>query len=308
VRLSAPYLDQPKAFWRRVAAELGDRLSEVYFPLPREVFGSGRPVLPSEHLFDFLELDEIPKNVLLNPVSLEETCEAALERLLPYLEMLTARYRIDGFTVVDPRLVPDLRRVFPGMTCCASTLMEISRPAQLEPIRGLFDALVPASWLVRAPGALAELRAAFAGEIKLLVNEGCLAWCEHRRDHFLQMNSGMPAPPTLCRETLERRPWLRLTGAWILPQHLDLLDGLYDVAKVAGRGTIHSPKQWMEITTAYSDRRPLTPERIGAGPAGVADPWPIERSHFKTMLRCDKACDSCDACRRYYESMVQVQE
>jgi hypothetical protein len=303
--ISLPYLDQPKAFWRDAVDRLGDRLHEVYFPLPRDVFGSGRPVLPHEHLLDFLEADDVPKAVLLNAVTLDEPYAATVDRLWPFLERLTSSFRIDGATVQDPRLLEDLSRSFPALLRCASTLMEIAAPVDLAPVIGFADVVTPASWVVRDYATLATLRSAFDGRIKLLVNEGCLVRCPWRRAHFTQMNSSMAEPPTLCGDALEKQPWLRLTGAWILPQHLHLLDGLFDIVKIAGRGTIHTADDWLDIAHAYLDRTPLTPDRIGVGPSGPDRGWTIETGFYEATQHCDKRCETCTVCSQEYDRVFR---
>jgi hypothetical protein len=196
-RVSVPYIDQPPEFWGELMARFGDAIEEVYFPLPRWIFGSGRRVMPLDHMDSFLEMDVLPKCVLLNAPQLDRPLQQTIETVFPVLEVLVANYNIRSTVVVDPHLLAEVKREFPSVTTCTSTLMEISKPEHLEPIVEVTDVLVPASWVVRDIESLAGLRAAFPRQIKLIVNEGCLLRCGWRRAHFQGMNSAVPMA-SLC--------------------------------------------------------------------------------------------------------------
>src|SRR5512138_415353 len=49
-----PYVDQPLPFWEAIAEAHGDRIREVYFPLPGNLISSGEPTQPDGHLREFL--------------------------------------------------------------------------------------------------------------------------------------------------------------------------------------------------------------------------------------------------------------
>ncbi|MBI4615145.1 MAG: hypothetical protein HY720_16140 [Planctomycetes bacterium] len=298
-RISVPYIDQPAPFWRSAIARFGEHLDEVYFPLPRSIFGSGRWLQPANHVLEFLEIDELPKTVLLNAPAFDLPLGETMDRVFPILDGLRARFLIKGAVVRDIDLMRETRRAFAGLEICASTLMEIAEPAQVESIRGWADVLVPASWIVRDHRRLSALRRVFAGRIKILVNEGCLVRCPWREAHFKAMNLGIAARP-LCAECVEEEPWRRLTGAWILPQHLDLLQGLFDVVKVSGRGTLLDPARWMGVVEAYFRGEGWDVHEIGMSTAGPREPIPITREFYESTLHCRKNCDSCTVCRDYY--------
>ena len=112
------------------------------------------------------------------------------------------------------------------------------------------------------------------------------------------MAQGGAFPSSLCGDRLAREPWLRLTGAWILPQHLSELDPCADEFKLAGRITLRDPAQYRRVLRAYLQRRALWPHEIGAGPASVLSRTSLPRAHFQWMLACDHACGDCALCRR----------
>jgi hypothetical protein len=115
------------------------------------------------------------------------------------------------------------------------------------------------------------------------------------------MAAGLPYPKSLCSGLLQRRPWLRLIGAWVVPQHLHLFDAVIDGYKLDGRVTLQNPKRYLTVLDAYLNRTPLGPHAIGSGPAGVHRPMEVDEDFFKETLRCDKNCMECEKCRGYWE-------
>jgi hypothetical protein len=123
--------------------------------------------------------------------------------------------------------------------------------------------------------------------------------------HFQEMASGLSHPQSLCQELLEQQPWMRLTGAWVLPQHLHLYDGLYDELKLAGRVTLGEEAAYRRVLEAYICRRPLGPHAIGGGPASVLEPIEITEEFFARTLECGQRCHECSRCREYYEHEIR---
>jgi hypothetical protein len=155
--------------------------------------------------------------------------------------------------------------------------------------------------------ALEALRAAFPGRIRLIVNEACLPGCPYRVQHFHEMGAGFARPESLCGELLAREPWMRLTGAWVLPQHLHLFDAVADEWKLAGRVTLRDAPTYRKVLGAYIHRWPLAPHEIGGGPASPLEPIEIDESFYARTLRCGHRCHECGECReRYRNSGIMV--
>jgi hypothetical protein len=199
-----------------------------------------------------------------------------------------------------------IRAQLPQFAITGSTLMGVSRPAQALLLGGVLDSLTPDTSILRDLRALRQLRDAFSGELRLIVNEGCLPGCLYRTQHFYEMGYGDFFPASLCLPLLEMQPWLRLTGAWVLPQHLAFYDGLYDTLKLAGRVTLRDPIRYLTVLGAYVERKPLLPRDVGGGPASVVAPIGISDSLFETILNCDKNCFRCSTCRDYYNRAVAI--
>jgi hypothetical protein len=118
------------------------------------------------------------------------------------------------------------------------------------------------------------------------------------------MGYGDSHPQSLCQQMLEKRPWLRLTGAWILPRHLVHYEGLYDSLKLAGRVTLRDRDRYLAVLSGYVHREEILPRDIGGGPASVLEGIDMPDELFETILHCDKNCHTCSICRDYYEQAV----
>lgn len=295
-----PYIDQPPEFWQQLADAHGKRIREVYFPLPIDALGSGRPPQPQKHLSAFLASKLLNAAVLINPLVLPAPVDTLISAIVNALQALMDQYQIVGATVANIDLGRHLRARFPGLKLTASVLMDIHTPLQVAMMEGVFDQLVPSGRIVRDLDVLKRLREAFDGKIRLMVNEACLPGCPHRNQHFFEMGNGITHPASLCNRLLASKPWLRLTGSWVLPQHLHLYEGLFDELKLAGRVTLKHPDQYRRVVRAYMNRRALTPDEIGGGPASVLEPIEIEEAFFLQTLTCGHRCHQCDRCQDYY--------
>jgi len=307
MRWVLPYIDQPGAFWEHVAEAVAPDRAMVYFPLSAIASGappiaSGRPPQPGAHLRALLASDFVDRSVLLNPVVHDGPAERVFAEVEPVLRRLTQQAEIAEAVFASVGLARLVRAEFPGLSLAASTLLEVSTPAQVVYLEGLFDTLIPSDRAMRTLGALGALRVAFPGRIRLMVNEGCLPGCVYRVQHFYEMARGEAVPASLCAGLLRRDPWLALTGSWVLPQHLGLYDGLCDELKLDGRVTLRDPARYLRVLRSYVTREPLQLAEIGGGPATDAPVPEITREFYEYTLVCDKTCARCDVCRTYYES------
>ena len=294
---SIPYIDQPLDFWKSIAEEFGDAISEVYFPIPVEGVGSGRPLLPDKHLRALLQARILPMAVLVNPVVLPRHLDEIASPVIEELRRLHFECGAKSATLADVRLARLVRENIPELSLTGSCLLEVAEAAQARQMSDVFDALVPATRTVRMPARLAEIRQAFGKRLRIMVNEGCLPVCPERRQHFFEMAHVEGVPASLCANRLEAKPWLRLTGAWILPQHLSALDPVADEYKLAGRATLTDPEQYRRVLAAYVHRTALWPDDIGSGPASALSQIPVSRALFDRLLDCGQICDDCAICR-----------
>jgi collagenase-like PrtC family protease len=219
-----------------------------------------------------------------------------------------ADYGVMHVTVSSLTLAKTIRKAFPQLHIAASTLMGISTPMQALMAQDCVDAIIPDTRILRDLGALKRLRQAFGGEMRLIVNEACLPGCLYRVQHFYEMAYSKYHPQSLCRSTLTELPWLRLTGAWVLPQHLKFYDGLYDRLKLAGRVTLRDPSRYRAVLEAYVKRQPLTPRDIGGGPASPLEAIDVSDEWFEHTLHCDKMCSDCTVCQTYNQQALLAEK
>jgi hypothetical protein len=299
-----PYVDQPIDFWHEIDARFGEHIREVYLPIPDDTIGTGRPRLPSDHLLEFLRAAPFELNVLINPILFKQPVETVGPNAVRILKQLLDEYRIASVTVSNLLLAEIIKKELPDLQLTASVLMDISTPYQARLLNGLFDALVPATRIMRDVEALGRLRKAFQGRICLMVNEGCLPGCPHRTQHFYDMcNTPFSGQP--CMGLLNKEPWLRLTGGWVLPQHLRFYDGLYDELKLSGRNDLQRREDYFRVLGAYVERKPLAANQIGVGPAGMLiQSAGIEDAFFEKTLHCSHDCTGCRICRDYFETHI----
>lgn len=217
-------------------------------------------------------------------------------------------FGLAGVTVTDLNLAGLIKHELPELEVAASVLMDIGEPYQAMMLDSVCDVLVPASRIMRDQSALQRIREAFGGRIRLMVNEACLPGCPFRTQHFYEMGSGHAKPASLCNSLLEKFPWLRLTGTWVLPQHLHLYRGLWDELKLAGRITLQDPDKYRQVLAGYINRTSLTPDAIGGGPASVLTPVEIEENYYSTTLACGKNCQECSVCKEYYQKVIDRAE
>jgi hypothetical protein len=257
---------------------------------------------------EFLRCCPLPKNVLVNPLTLPAAVDAVAPRVVGALRRLQDEHGVRRATVCNLLLASRLRRALPALGLTASTLMDVAEPYQLQTIEGICDTVVAPTRIMRNRPALRRLRAAWRGRIHLLVNEACLPACPYRTQHFHEMGNGFAEPKSLCQELLAAKPWLRMTSVWVLPQHLHLFDGLFDGLKLAGRATLQDPARYAAVLRAYIRRAPMTPDQIGGGPASVLKPIDISEEFYVETLECGRECHLCSKCREVYTHARPVGE
>ena len=299
-----PYVDQDLSFWKEIASRFGAYIKEVYFPMPDGTVASGRSRQPDSAMESFLRHAPLPKAALANPIVLTRSVEEAAPPILEALERLHGDFGISSVVVTHPALARHIKDALPEFNISASTLMGIATPAQALVVRDYVDAITPDTKLVRDYEGLRRLRQAFSGEIRLIVNEACVPGCLYRTQHFYEMGYGEFFPKSLCQQALDEHPWLRLTGAWALPQHLYHYEGLYDSLKLAGRVMLRDRDRYLTVLNAYVHRQPILPKEIGGGPASVLEAIDMPDDLFKFTLYCDKRCHACTICRDYYQQAI----
>ena len=298
---SIPYIDQPIEFWNNLKRQYGAHIREVYLPLSLAGVGSGRPVQPERYMDDFITSSVFPVSILINPIVLRQPVEEVIPGLLKTLGQVVETGRVVSVTVANASLAARIKENFPKLHLVASVLMDISSPTQVPMLSDYFSTIVVSSRIMRSLPALEALRSAWGGQLRMIVNEGCLPGCIFRTQHFYEMSSNILYPQSLCSKMLKENPWLRLTGSWVLPQHLYFFDDLIDDYKLDGRVTLKNPEQYNQVLGAYIGRKDFYPHNIGGGPASLNKPLKISDAFYRHTLLCSKDCASCSVCLNYLE-------
>lgn len=299
-----PYFDQPLEFWKTLQAEFAEKIREVYFPLDWSRAGAGGDLSqPWAHLRELLDIGTVPLAAVVESPMGPQFVPQIGARIVDQLVSLYEHYGIVAVTLSDLRLAEMARPRLPALRFTASSLMDIAEPEQVPALQGLFDVLLPAPRLLRCPDRLSAVRAAFPGRIRLVVNEGSPGPCRDSREDATEAVPQRAEVPSLCSDPLEQEPWRSLTEAWILPQHLDLVDSLGDEFALAGRMAFAAPEEYRRILHAYVSRTALWPHEIGGGLAWPLPRVPVARAIFTRMLHCDQDCGWCSICRRTWQIM-----
>jgi MoaA/NifB/PqqE/SkfB family radical SAM enzyme len=301
---SLPYIDQPMSFWEDVNSDLGAWIQNIYLPLPDSPIGTGRPPQPTANVEDFWRHSRLPKSVLLNVATLPRPVAELAPPIIDALQRVHDDFGVNQAVVANFQLAQYIHQALPDFSLTASVLMEVTHPYQARLLNDVCTTLVPGSSIMRDVAALTSLKAAFKGRIRLLVNEACLPLCPYRAQHFREMAEGVSEPKSLCLDLLAEQPWLRLTGAWVLPQHLHLLESLFDELKLAGRVTLRDPKTWRRVVHSYIFRRKLLPNEIGGGPSSVLAPIDMPEELYRYTLQCGHRCHECTRCADYYREAM----
>jgi hypothetical protein len=300
-----PYIDQKLTFWEEVSELYSESIKEVYFPIENANIGTGRPKQPDKYLSEFLKSGIFPVTALINPILLSRPAEDIADGICDKINYYLDNFNLTGITITSLTLAQIIKNKFPDLKITASTLMEIYNEQQLAMIGNVFDTLVPSNRVIRDIEALKTIRQNFRGQIRIMVNESCVPYCIYRTQHFYEMsNPSIVYPGSLCNDLLKKKPWLRLTGSWILPQHLDFFDGLYDEIKLSGRVSLQQSENYIKVLGSYIDRKMLYPHEIGGGPASVNIPIKIEREFYRYTLYCKKNCTTCTVCSEYWKQRV----
>ena len=299
-----PYIDQPISFWQDLNSDFGTFIDQVYMPAPLDNISTGRPQQSEQYVHEFLKNSPFNISLLINPIIFFRPIEDVCDQVVEGLKDLYQNYSmIKAVTVSNLTLAEKIKKAIPELELNASVLMDIFAPNQFEYLDDVFDVLVPSSRITRDISALADMKRNFDGEIKLILNEGCLPGCVYRTQHFYEMCAQVDYPKSLCQSLLEKKPWLRLVGSWILPQHLHFYDGVYDKLKLSGRVTLQNPAYYRDVLAAYLFRQQRRVDRIGGGPVCGNYSVDISAGIFKKLIYCNKNCSSCSVCEEIYRSI-----
>lgn len=247
---------------RAVLAEHRQAIAEVYFAPPGIPSGRNNSATRApeyaEHLETLLKelaaLD-IRGNLLLNGLCAGEwTGSRAWAR---QAVATVARYQEYGVNDVSCASVTDLlllRHEFPQLTLHASVNLFIDSVEKSVQLRHVCDVITLDRSLNYDLERIAVIRQAAPQRLKLLVNEGCLAGCVHRVQHFNALAHNRNLQTAYCKFLFARSPQLILQTPFIRPEDLPHYFSRVDCFKLATRD-VRSAEHLDLLLRAYRDCR-----------------------------------------------------
>jgi collagenase-like PrtC family protease len=326
LEFSVPYNNDPETLDEivRLKERNGNRIREVYLSGPQEYAGAGR-IAPEMGYDDLatvvgrIRAAGLGANLLLNSV-----CEgddwyspAVLGSTMEYVRRAHEELGVAAVTISNPLYIREVRRRFPKLEICASVLGEIDCVSKAVVFRRAgADVITPSVDINRDLGLLARIREATGAEIKLMVNEGCLAHCAFRKFHFNYIAhksrrpyAGKTRPEdnvfslnclALCRADRSQI----LKSGWVRPEDAGRYAGVASCFKLVGRTSSRS--MVVRAIEAYMDEswegdllELMAGSLYSAGMSGLLhlDNRSLgEMGFFDRVTSCDHQCDRCTWC------------
>ncbi len=165
-----------------------NKIDEIYFSDPA-IYGSGRikSISNATGIINLIRKNNIKPNLIMN-----STCEGAeaydhntIDQLIKSIGRLHRQYGLDSVTIANPLIIQTIKNRFPKIQITASVLGEIDSVQ-----RAMFydklgaDVIVPDRDINRDIKKLKEIKEAINGELRIMVNEGCMYRCPYRLFHF----------------------------------------------------------------------------------------------------------------------------
>jgi len=228
-----------------------DKIAEVYFPLPKEVCGSGR-IIDTQHTYynDLMKsfvrnLHDlgVKANLVVNNLSSWHIYESEKKVKLLYdtIDYYIMDIQIDILTTTNPVIAQEFHR---DVAVHGSTNLFVNT---IHKAQYLKDLKFRGICIDRDKNRDVEFIKAVKQlglETKVLVNEGCIPFCMSRITHFDALSPGYSTQPsssyhekilnTSCRFLYIKHPELLIKTPIIRPEDLSYYD-MVDVVKISGR-------------------------------------------------------------------------
>lgn len=213
---------------------------------------------------------------------------------------------ISGVILSHPFLIQSAKN-HTGLHITASTIAEISTPQTARYFEQLgADTIVPAVDLNMHPDQLIQIKHALKrANLRLMVNEHCMADCPYRRFHFNSLNDTQACRDfhMNCKKQFFGSPHLILANNIIRPEDILRYSEITNEFKLVGRQL--PLEEQAKRVRAYSEQRfngnylDLSDDRQLA--ANIHIPNIHLDSLWKLKTQCDHLCDDCMKCARLFQ-------
>jgi hypothetical protein len=232
-------------------------------------------------------------------------------------------FGLNSVTTSSPLIAKFIHENFEGVDVRASVNMEIGTPEGMSYVENVFDSLYLKREYNRDAKALIRMREwcdSNGKQMYLLANSGCLNFCSAHTFHdnlvsheaeIAGMDNGYEFRG-VCWDYLSsdagRADWLSRTN-FIRPEDIEIYEDIVPAVKLATRVNT-SPER---VIRAYIDGKYrgsvmdlLEPNHSGAFYPSIVDNSEIPHDFAKTVLDCDKRCETCGKCRQIMQNATKT--
>lgn len=306
--------------------ENANKIAEIYFSWGDFPNGRSTTAALSKSGFDAqakLESDicEIVKLGIAPNLLLNANCYGGMAQSREFfckigdtVDALGTRYGLKSVTTTSPLIAKFLKQNFEGIEVRASVNMGIEGTTAMDYIAEYFDSFYLKREYNRNKKELFAARAwcdKNGKKLYGLANSGCLSFCSAHtfHDNLVAHESEIAAMDNAyqfegqcniyLKSPQKREKWLSFTN-FIRPEDIPLYEGLFYGVKLATRVN----KNPMRVISAYCRQSYsgavtdlLEPNHSGLFYPNIIENKKLPTDFAKTVLDCDKNCDSCNYCK-----------
>ncbi len=305
----------------------GNKISEVYLPIPQEYFGSGR-IVSKLSLKEFIKTTKFcHENGLKINMTMNSTCEGIdwysprrITKTIKIVKILNEKYDLDALIVANPLFIQKIKKEVPKIEIIASAFSDIDCIEKAMFFNKLGADTLTLNGLNRNLEALKEIKERVDVTIRLMVNEGCIWKCPFRQFHnnFTSHASEKSRTPIdFCSESCiklrEFYPYTIINSDWILPEWLKYYKKITTNFKIVGRTM---PTEWIikRVKNYLSEeyKGNLIDLLESAFPKFQnINKWYIDTSNFdenffEKVTSCDKNCFKCGYCDEVAKKIIEM--
>lgn len=301
----------------------GNRVREVYLSVPPEIEGSGRAGGGAELTMDefVAVVQRIHRAGVGVNLTMNVTCGGSswyesdhVERVCSFVRTMHEEHGVEAVTLANPFHIERVREACPEIEVAASVLGGIDCVMRAQTFADAGATVcTPATSINRDLKLLAAIHQRTGLEIKLMVNEGCLATCPYRPFHMNLISHRSKEGSAegkdfsfACGDILAKDPAELFRSNWVRPEELDRYAraGAATFFKVVGRDML--PSKVLRCSAAYLDQsydgNLLDLLCSSVGFYGVEFSAYIDNkaldgtSYFRRLSTCNRRCYDCTYC------------
>lgn len=322
MKYSIGYNNDP--FFLELAKEFKDYVSELYFPVPKQIMGTGRAISQSKGYN--LEIKKIIKlctesgiesNLLLNP-----TCEGKntgnknhADKLIIYLKTLS-KMGLSSVTVANPIHISRIKNEVPNLLIHSSVNNFVKTVEHAMYLKELgVDVITIDRDINRDIGLIKEIKNKTGLKIKILLNEGCLKNCPYRVSHFNMISHGDDNDyfdELSCKNIYNINLHKALSIPFIRPEDVNHY-GFADYLKLSTR-SMQSKKAGFVLAAYLAQKYNgdllflLSTKGLFNVFENIDNSVLSKNDFFNNMIKCAKGCNDCGYCKQLIKKAAKIRK